>query len=837
MPLTLKREKTFKRRRRLFYPVLALLGFIGAAGIAGHVLWGRSLPEIEGTFALRGLQDKVEIYRDRHGVPAIFANSRADALTALGYVHASERFFSMEMNRRAGKGRLAEVAGADMLPVDKLLRALDVYGLAERSYAHYAPETQALIMAYVGGVNAWLETHRDRLPLEFKLLGITPEPWAAADSLVWGKLMALRLSSNMREELRRGLQLAVQPAGVVERLYPRYPDGAPVTLNPKFDVPARDAPREIMPLVVPPLPEAAPERRGDGYGPGIERAMERLAALWPWQAPGASNEWVVAGARSATGAPVLANDPHLGLEAPVLWYLARLVTPEGEVKGATVPGLPVVLLGQNSHIAWGFTTTNSDVQDIFIETIDAKDPGRYLTPEGSAAFVTRLETIKVKDAPDVTVTLRATRHGPVISEVDEDARRVAGGDGKVLALAFTGLGEADKTPEALLRLNAARNWDEFQAALQGFQSPPQNIVYADRAGHIGFTNPALVPVRREGDGRYPVDGASGRYDWRGMVPFPYVPRLLDPPGGVILNSNNAVVGPGYYWFGREWETPYRAQRIDEMLRARDVLTLDDHDAIQADVVSLPAREMTPLLVRLAEKNDGKLEAADRTMLALLKGWDFTMRADAPEPLIFEWWVMRLYDLVARAPFGKAGGEGRTNPQALHGLLTDPAGWCDQVLAVKSADCAPQVLEALQTARKELSARHGRSVKGWRWGDEHFAPLENKVMTHVPGVDVLFGLSRASEGGSFTVNRGGNSDQHGKAFPLLKNHGSGFRAVYDLGNPDNSRFMIATGQAGHPLSPHYADLTPLWHQAKSITIAGSRAALAEEGRMMVLTPAR
>ncbi len=811
------------RRRHLLLTFGIVLGVAAGAAAYAAWRWRASLPETSGAFALTGLQAPVEVYRDPHGVPAIFAANRADALHALGWLHASERFFSMEMNRRAGQGRLAETVGIDRLALDKYLRTLDLYNLTKKSYAHYRPEHKALIEAYTQGVNDWLATHRGKLPLEFTLLGIEPEPWRAEDSLVWGKLMGLRLSQNSADELLRGALRAKFPPDMVERLYPSYPGAAPVTTNP----PALMRKAETAPVTLPAIP-----------APALARTMQALAADWPFRTPGASNEWVVSGQRSATGKPILANDPHLGLEAPIMWYLARIVLPDEELKGATVPGLPVMLLGQNSSIAWGFTTTNSDVQDLFIETIDPKDPTRYLTPDGSAPFTTRQEIIKVKGDKPVTLTVRTTRHGPVISDASDKPEPALPDDKHVLALAFTGLSDDDQTPAALLDLNVAHDWDGFKTALQQYQVPPQNVVYADKAGNIGFINPALVPVRKAGDGRYPVDGASGAYDWRGMVPFTALPQIYNPPGGVILNGNNAVVGPGaQYWFGRDWDTPYRAQRIETLLQAGPQLSLADHSAIQGDILSPAAQQLLPTL--LARLQPAVADAADTALIRLLQGWDYRMQADSAAPLIFEWWLIRLYDALLREPFGKDLPVDRTpNALAIQQLLERPQGWCDKILRPASADCAPQIASSFARMRSELTARYGADPARWRWGDEHYAPLANKVFDHLPGYTRFFSLRHSSDGGFYTVNRGGNFDESATEHPLIKTHGGGYRAVYDLADPAQSRFMIATGEAGHPLASHYADLLPLWRANQSITLTGTAQALAAQGAPKLLfTPAR
>ncbi|MEJ0062165.1 MAG: penicillin acylase family protein [Alphaproteobacteria bacterium] len=816
---------------------LTILTVIGVTLAGAYIYWSRSLPDLSGEAQLAGLTAKTEIFRDDHGIPHIFAASREDAMRALGYVHASDRFFSMEMNRRAGQGRLSEAIGKSMLPTDRFLRTLDLYRLAESSFANLPPPTQNLFHAYAEGVNAWLETHRDRLPLEFQMLGIKPEPWRPADSVVWGKLMALRLSANMRAELRRASLASASSAETVERLYPAYPANAPITVNPKF-----------MPLAPPPGTDAVPEpddaapgaplqtpmpksEKDGALDPALGKAYDLLAESWPVQGRGASNEWVVSGARSATGKPLLANDPHLELEAPILWYLASITAPDMVLTGATVPGLPGVLLGQNGHIAWGFTTTNSDVQDMFVETVDPDDAESYLTPDGGKKFSVRAETIKVKGEPDAVMTVRATRHGPVISDADESAAAILKDKNQVIAFAFTALEENDTTPEALQRMNMARNWDDFQNALKLFQAPPQNIVYADRDGHIGFTAAGKVPVRKEGNGRYPVPGAEGKYDWRGMVPFASAPQLYDPAGGTIFNGNNAVVGRNSYWFGREWETPYRAARIEQMLHAKDKFTAEDFASMQRDVTSLAAAALMRFFLKLQPETPLEREALER-----LRGWDFTMDADKPEPLIFEWWAMRLHDVMVRPAFGDKGGKmGPYNAQVLAGILGNSDGWCERLPSEKSRDCMAQVKDAFQRTLKELTERHGGSIDRWRWGDEHAAPLENKVLRHLPGFDRIFGFDLRSGGGQYTVNRGGNDGDEGEAHPFAKTHGAGFRAIYDLADPGNSRFMIATGQSGHPLSSFYGDLAPLWNSGQYVTIGGTREQLAasNRGRLILL----
>ena len=344
------------------------------------------------------------------------------------------------------------------------------------------------------------------------MLRYTPEPWKPADSLIWGKLMALQLSGNYNDELLRARLMQKFPADTIRQMYPEYPATAPVTL-------AADL---------------------------TELNFDRLhASLPPPLGPAtASNEWVVSGERSGTGKPVLVNDPHLQLGAPTLWYLARIEAPGLSITGATVPGVPFHVLGRNDRISWGFTTTGSDVQDLYVERLDPADPNRYLTPDGPRAFDRRTETIKVKDAPDEQLVVRTTRHGPVLSDIEPRAVQAAP-EGHVISLAFTGLSDRDTTAEALWRLNRAPDWEGFKAALRLIQAPQQNIVYADVQGNIGFYTPGLVPIRRKGDGSVPVPGWTDEYAWTGAIPFEELPQAFNPPGGRIVNANNRVVGPDY----------------------------------------------------------------------------------------------------------------------------------------------------------------------------------------------------------------------------------------------------------------------------------------------------
>jgi penicillin amidase len=777
--------------------ITALIGVIAAAFYCSSIHY-------YGTQKIAGIAAPVHIVQDSHGVPHIFAETPTDAARALGYVHAGERLFQMEMQRRAGQGRLSEVIGTDGVGIDKYIRTLGLYHLAESSAAAMSPEAQAYFQAYADGVNAWLDGHHMRFPPEFYALDIHPEPWRVADSVVWGKLMGLQLSKNYKYEMLRAALAKKLPPEQVNVIF-AYPEGAPVTTEPKRGAGVRTQDSESHccnreRTTLPPL--------------AVRDINKPTLSTFTSLSHAASNEWVISGGRTQSGKPILANDPHLDLSAPILWYLARMVTPAGEVKGATVPGLPIILLGQNDHIAWGFTTTGSDVQDLFIETVDPKNANNYLTPQGSKPFITRQEIIHVKGVADIVLTVRATRHGPVMSDIDDDMTMLAG-KGKVMALAFTALGANDTTSEALLRMNRAQNYKEFLDALRLYQAPPQNVVYADTDGHVGYISPGLLPIRKAGKGLFPADGSSGKYDWSGMILFEKLPQVFDPTAGFIFNANNAIVGTHYpYFIGVDWEEPYRAERLQHFFDTIETHTLDASAMMQADHVSLAAKKLLPYLTALNYIGSTPDNPRAEQAIDLLKHWDGTMDKDRPEPLIFEAWLYELHRfLLTENAENDLEVKGPYDAVAMESILKNQKG---EVIA-----------QAFDDAITLLTQRRGADIKNWRWGDEHITQLRHKFYSHIPLLDTWSNLDIASSGDFYTLDRGGSGTVD-PANPFARTHGGGFRGIYDLGDSAQSRFMITTGQSGNIFSPHYGDFVSLWNDVKSFTLSGTRDELTEQG---------
>ncbi len=515
----------------------AVLLLVLAGGL--YLYLRSSLPQTEGRIEVRGPRATIRIERDADGIPLITAQDDDDVAFGLGFAHAQDRLFQMELQRRYAAGRLAEIFGPDAVAVDKQMRVLGLYRAAEAEIPYLSPEVNRAFQAYAAGVNAFLASRHGALPPEFLLLRFSPEPWREADSLVWGKLIALQLDGNYRGELLRARMARTIPPADMAFLYPEYPKDAPTTLAMMLPIYRR--------LALGRLYDALPSAVGPHY---------------------ASNNWVVDGKHSVSGKPLLANDPHLGFGAPGFWYLARLKTPGREITGGTVAGVPVVVIGHNDHIAWGFTTTTSDVEDLFVEKVDPSDPGRYLTPGGSAPFETRAEKIIVRGAPPVDFSVRATRHGPVLS----DALPAGAADrGYVLALSATFLTPKDRSAEALWYADRATDWPSFRAAWRSFVGPMTNIVYADDSGTIGFIAPGLVPIRGKGEGWMPAPGWTGEYDWQGFIPFDKLPSAVNPPSGHFVSANNKIVPDSYpYFLSRDWDLPNRAERIEALLAATPI---------------------------------------------------------------------------------------------------------------------------------------------------------------------------------------------------------------------------------------------------------------------------
>jgi penicillin G amidase len=738
----------------------------------GFLALRTSLPEVSGQIRVAGLHGEVTIARDADGVPTITAQDDDDLSFGLGFVHAQDRLFQMELQRRYGAGRLAEIFGDTAVPLDTQMRVLGLYRTAEAAFGHLSPKVRGGIEAYTAGVNAYLTAQGLVPPPEFVLLRFKAEPWKPADTMVWGKLMDFQLGGNYRGELLRARLAQTVSADDLAFLYPDYPKDAPHTLAALLPL------YRQLPLA--PLYAALPEAMGPHY---------------------ASNNWVVDGAHSVSGKPLLANDPHLGFATPGFWYLAHLRTPQHDIVGATVAGTPFVVIGHNEKIAWGFTTTTADIEDLFIEKLDPNAPDRYMVADASLPFRTREETIEVRGGSPVNLTVRATRHGPVVTDmlppntIDH---------GYVLALQTTFLDEEDGSAEALWDIDRAVDWNSFRDGLKNLVGPPQNIVYADTGGTIGFIAGGRIPIRKSCDGWLPVPGWSGDYDWQGFIPFDQLPQATNPTSGYFVSANNKIVPDNYpYFISRDWDLPDRAARIDELLKTTPRQSPAESAAIQADTLSIEARRLVPLMTKIVPSSSMAREAVQR-----LQNWDFHMDADKVEPLLFTAWLRAFARSIFFARLGEVAADyWDLKPQVMYAVLTERTDWCSDSKN-PAENCQTRLSAALDTALDELRGRYGNEMAQWQWGRAHIAYFPNAVFERVPLLRDWLRVTIPTPGAYDTVNRGPSSIRDDEQ-PYEHRFGAGLRIITDMVDPNDSRMMIAPGQSGDPFSPHYADLLSRW----------------------------
>ena len=803
-----------------------LLLVLVSAGLVAWFYGQRVLPQTEGTLTLPGARAQLSIERDDTGIPTIRAASVRDAVYGLGVAHAQDRLWQMETHRRIGAGRLAEAFGEGALETDRFLRVLGVRRAAAAQWAQVSPASRELLLAYTEGVNAVIVGLRARPP-EFVILGVLPEPWTPEDSLAWAIMMAWDLGANWQSELIR-LRLSLKlPKERIDQLMPPYPgDPVPASMDyaafyKSLKLDGQQALGEARLLR---LMAAAPESEVEGVG---------------------SNSWVLAGARTTTGKPLLANDPHLKLSTPALWYFARIEAPGLHIAGATMPGLPGVVMGQNSHIAWGLTNTGPDVQDTYLERIKPDDATRYQTPEGWAAFETRQELIKVKGGADVTMLVRNTRHGPVISDasvagVANEALGPKANPGYAIALRWTGLDTDVDVIATTLAMNTAGSVDEFVKASAAWAAPQQNMAVADDAGHIALVSPGRVPLRKPDNdlsGLAPAPGWDARYDWAGYLSVDQLPQQRDPERGYVANANQKITPLDYpHFITHHWAMPFRHQRITQLIEAVPKHGLSSLAGIQRDVKSLAVARLLPRL--LAAKSGHPLAAAAQAQLAAFDG---TMAADKAAPLIYWAWHRHLSEQVLADEVGAElydrllGQRGYFD--AIEGVMArDDAWWCDDKATAAVETCETQVNRALDATLDELQQLQGPNVAAWQWGRAHQARSEHRPFSKVKLLAPWFEQRAAVGGDSYTVNvsRVSLKADASTAEFYLSEHGPSLRGLYDLADASQSRVMHSTGQSGIPWSPLFRRFSGPWVKGESVPLWP---AAGGEVKTLVITPAR
>lgn len=777
--------------------LVRFVGFVllpcAAAGLyTWHNLHG-SLPAESGTVAVDGLKAPVQIRRDGHGVPTIVARNDNDAFFAAGYVHAQDRLWQLELQRRIVAGRLSEVFGKASVKQDIWLRTLGLRESAKTSWEALSPDAKASLTAYAAGINAFISEHHP-LPPEFVILGIQPEPWSVYDSLGWNNMFALTLGGNFREEITRYVAGQYLRSDQLAALFEGYPAAAPVTVA---SAEQQQATRALMAV-------------GD-----LQRQLESDLKLGGKYV--GSNAWVVSGKLTADGQPILANDPHLPLQMPSLWYAMRLKGDRLDVAGMSLVGLPVVIFGRNQQIAWGGTNMMADQQDLYFERVNPANAAQYEVDGHWEPFATRTETIEVQnDFPavlrgplrPVTIEVRATRHGPVISDQFNLFEQP-------VALRWNVLEQKGAGYESFLRADYARDWASFNEAFRGYVAPALNLLYIDRQGNIGYAGVGSIPIRRNGEGTVPVPGWNDDYDWTGTIPFDGMPRSFNPPKGYIVNANNRVTWPGYpYFISHDWAPPARAARIEQLLKqklASHKLTVADIAAMQGDTANLPSAALAKVLAGVIPQDDRQREA-----LGYLSRWDGNMRRDSVAATIFVAWSERLRHRIFADELDGAWnrrektrqidtlGERMPDDELAAVLANDRLQWCDDKSTTAVETCQQAMTWSLRRTIKDLTRLHGSAMSGWAWGDVHTTRYEHTPFSQASLLRRLFERQIANGGSPNSINVASATPRGSEGY--VQTFGAGFRQIITLGARSGRHlYMNSTGQSGNAASKHYDDM--------------------------------
>jgi penicillin amidase len=816
----------------------------------------RAFPQVDGTLQVPGLSSQVEVIRDAMGVPHIYADTVEDLFMAQGFVHAQDRFYQMDTWRHISSGRLSEMFGSSQVETDALLRTMGWARLAETQYEREQPSVRAILDAYADGVNAYVASRSPaELGFEYSILellnhGYDPAPWTGAESLAWGKVMSFSLGGNLHAEVSRAMALGIMARDRVDQLYPPYPgDRHPFIVPGGANAQARDASFALPDDLVPILDDVA----------GAITALNELTGARMESGIG-SNSWAVSGMHTPTGAPMLANDPHLGIQMPSIWYQVGLhcrTVDEAcpfDVAGFSFAGVPGVIIGHNADIAWGFTNVGPDVQDLYIERVNPDDPDQYEVDGAWVDMDTRRETIAVAGGDPVEIVVRSTIHGPVISGVlgdmdslsdswigfsSFDGAGVGTPDPYVLALRWTGLDDVPSIAGPIMGINTASNFDEFREAALLFSDPSQNLLYADTRGNIGYQMPGNIPIRSKGDGTIPVPGWTGEYEWTGFIPYDELPRMYNPDSGWIVTANNAVVDETFpYLITEDWSRGYRAQRIVDLLTANLGADLEFHGTIQFDGYDANAEFLAPFVLEAVRTSGAESDEAHQRALELLAGWDRQNSADSPGAAIWQavWseiLVATFHDELPEFLWPEGGDRWFEVVRGLVGTPED-AFWDD--VGTPGIETRDDILGAsFDAAITELVDTLGDTVDDWTWGDLHRVVVRNPTLgeSGIGLIEDRFNRGPFPASGSQSVpNAMGWDAAYGYEVDWIPS----MRMLVDLGDLSRSYAIHSTGQSGHTDHPHYDDMIPLWLAGDTAPMLWVREDIeASSESTLVLTP--
>jgi penicillin amidase len=858
--------------------VLLVLLIVLIVATGGLLVWvtHRALPTTGGSLKAAGLTARVSVTRDASGIINITATTTHDLFLAQGYVHAQERFWQMEVWRHIGAGRLSELFGHSTLKEDEFIRTLGWRQAAQRDLDAASPELRAVLQAYADGVNEWLAANKGQLGLPFVVEGLKaglgggvggyePEPWTPLDSATWALVQAWSLGGNFDSEIFRVLADAkLGDPKRTDELTPAYPATGPVIVpsgEPGSGGAGANRPAPAAGAVVLAAPDTtgttAPLTAGQADGlralAAVGQSIAASAGIDPAQGllgdhGVGSNNWVVAGAKSATGHALLANDPHLGISMPSVWIMNGLhcqvvsAACPFDVSGVSFPGDPLVILGHNARIAWGATNLGPDVEDLFIEKPDPNNPADYLFKGTSVPFTVRTETIRVAGADPVALIVRSTGHGPIVSDVDDRLKTPP----TVYALRWTATSQPNGALDAFLGLDKARTYDDFRAALSVYGAPAQNFVYADVDGNIGYQAPGWIPIRenKADHGDRPVPGDDGLHEWTGMIPFNDLPRVYNPPSGFIVSANNELVDASYpYFVAQDWDPGYRAARITETLKAdiaKGGVTIDQMSTLQTDTRVLRAALVIPSLKGITTATgDGS------AILSAIQAWDANCTVDSRGCAAYMAFEEQLERRVFDDDLGSLAREyvGSTQSwQALIALLAKPADpfWDDIGTTNKKETEADILAAALDGAGAALHSSLGADPATWNWGRLHTATFREVTLgeSGIGPLEWYFNKGPYPVAGAagavdatyyqFSVGYPDPYDSTVTAATDLRSlfemtNMPSYRLDIDMGRLDEARIVITTGQSGNPTDPHYGDLIDDWRLGRQVPLPFSGAA--------------
>ena len=788
---------------------------LGVAAVAGllvsfaYFFLSRSLPDYSKTVEFSHITEEIEIVRDTANVPHIFGKNDQDTLFALGYVHAQDRLWQMTMLRRTAQGRLSELFGAETLTVDMVVRRLGIYSASRASLSALRSDTMAKLEAYAKGVNARLEEinlgNLGRGAPELFLFSNFIAPWSPTDSLAIIKLMGLQLSSHLESEVLRARVSLILDDDLLKDLLPDVPGSGVAELNDFASM----------------FPSLLKQHTS------VAMPKHSLSPFKSIALSGASNAWAALPGRSASRGTLLANDPHLGLTAPSIWYLARLELETGDVIGGTIPGLPVILVGRSASLGWGLTTANVDDTDVYIEKLNPANPNEYQSLDGFVPFFKKQSIIEIKGQKPVTLDMLWTENGPVLPASHYNLGAITP-EGHVTSVAWTLLSGQDTSFEAAFDIMVSGSVQAAMTASQTYIAPGQNLTLADKY-QIAMRTIGALPKRdprHQSKGRMPTAGWLAVNRWQGMFDASVNPVFLNPTGGILGNTNNKYIDrPFPEHISYDWGDTQRVQRWTRLMQNREVHTRDSFIEAQLDSVSPTARALLPLIgaeLWFQSENAPANTSLGRRQVALelLANWNGEMNEHLPEPLIYAAWIRALQIRLIEDELGPLHEEfTQVEPLFIEKVYRDIVGagqWCDVVQSTPVETCAEIARLALDDALAGLEKTYGSEITALRWGEAHQATHDHPVLGNIPVLKWFVNIRQSTSGGDNTLQRGKTIGTGPN--PYLNVNAGAYRGVYDFADPDSSVYIISTGQSGHPLSRHYDDLGELWRRGEYVPMS-------------------